>query len=370
METKKIILASAIIAVVVVASVVGIVAIMIASARPGGFPSTEHVPSTSIKVKYWNGTEKEVKVFHIVDAIVAGDINAISFVDTTTTGKGYNVTGVNIVELLNHLGFHAPWGVKISNSTGSFSTDVSLMINSDGNMVKNPQTTNPLILGIAAHQMWLNGSPLGEAYGNFALFGGDLSATQAIMDITEIEITSEWTLPVYVNGLLNYTINSETILDGDYGTSRWWYDDNGTSYFDWNCTIKGRTLNDIIGQTSASGLPYNVTWSTIDGFVWPKAGYNHSDVQSGLDDRAIVNCTLDEVGDCVAGTGVKMPIDGLYAPDGNLMWITNEEIQHQSAGNGNPTPLKLLDGGPYKLIVPGQIKKGYNKWLTRIDIEI
>lgn len=31
---------------------------------------------------------------------------------------------------------------------------------------------------------------------------------------------------------------------------------------------------------------------------------------------------------------------------------------------------KLLNGGPYRLIVPDQWKRGYINWLVRVDIEI
>ncbi len=367
MEKKNQIITSIIVAAVIITGVSGGIWFI----TQIGTTSDTSPPLQDLKIKYWDGTEKSINASTILDLIESGDLTRIKFEDTKTTGQGCNITGVNAVELFNYFGFHAPWSVKVYNYSDNLDTDVGVMINSDGNMVKNPQTTNPLIIGIIANDVWLKNSPLGATYGNFSLFGGDLTTSQAIMNITHIEITSEWVIPVYVNGILDYTIDSTKMMEGagDYNTYHWWYDDNGTEYFDWNCTIKGRTLKNFIKEMNIVGN-YNITWNCVDGFSWPSSGYNKTDIESGLVVPSIVNCTLNATtGDCIPGTGFWMPMDSIHAPEGNLMWIVNAEIQHQKVGSGNPTSLKLVDGGPYKLIVPGQEKKGYNKWLTRIDIE-
>ncbi len=368
MEKRNLIITSIIVVAVIIAGVSGGIWLI----TQIGTTSDTSPPLQDLKIKYWDGTEKSINASTIIDLIESGDLTQIKFEDTETTGQGYNITGVNVVELFNYFGFHAPWGVKVHNFSDNLDTDVGFMINSDGNMVKNPQTTNPLIIGIMANDNWLKNSPLGAAYGNFSLFGGDLNASTAIMNVTSIEIISEWVIPVYVNGILNYTIDTNKMMEGigDYNTYHWWYDDNGTEYFDWNCTIKGRTLKNFTKEANILEN-YNITWDCVDGFSWPSSGYNNTDIESGLVEPSIVNCTLNATtGDCIPGTGFPMPMDSIHAPEGNLMWIVNAEIQHQKVGSGNPTSLKLVDGGPYKLIVPGQLKKGYNKWLTSIYIEI
>jgi len=53
-----------------------------------------------------------------------------------------------------------------------------------------------------------------------------------------------------------------------------------------------------------------------------------------------------------------MPIDTIHAPDGNLALIIDKIIDHKSETLGDPKPLKILNGGPYRLIVPDQRKRG------------
>ena len=374
MEKKNLIITSIIVVAVVIAGVSGGIWFF----TQIGTTSDTSPPIQDLKIKYWDGTEKSINASTILDLIESGDLTQIKFKDSETTGQGCNITGVNIVELLNYLDFHAPWGVKVYNFSDNLNTDVGVMINSDGNMVQNPQTTNPLIIGIMANDVWLKNSPLGAAYGNFSLFGGDLNASTAIMNITSIEIMSEWVIPVYVNGILNYTIDTTTITTGDYDIYRWWYDDSDTDYFDWNSTHYGRTLYNIINQTEAKGVDYNLTCYAVDKFTYPKGGYNSTDVETGLtvhwneslSTRYYINHSLDDNGNAIKQTGIPMPIDATHAPNGCLMWIADKEIDHTYEKFGDPSALKLIEGGPYKLIVPGQRKRGYIKWLVRIDIEI
>lgn len=313
---------------------------------PDALPTTEAPDLALTIVDGITGKDVEVPLLEIV-AMMANP-NKLKSVQEEIGGKTRTILGVNPIDLFDEYGFWDPWNITVmAGDATSNVINVSDMYISDSEFFGDA-VGDPIIIGVACDNMWLGDSPINDIanYGNFSVFGSTRESAQKIRDVVALNITSHWQVEVFVDNVSEYIVNRSNIMDNEITDQFDYYDnDSGKG---WNRTYSGRTISDIVNQTSALGQDYNITIIAADGWG-SKWVYNNTDINKGLTEekQAMIN-------------DPEEPLD----PEGKLM-----ALYYEAADIGEFHTLNNVgSGGPFKTVVPGQTRNRYMKLVTEIRV--
>lgn len=282
--------------------------------------------------------------------------------------SGLYVTGVDLLDILEKYDTNFGWDLTIGSISG-YSLDLTT-----GDIISSMYEgdENPYIVVIAANKEWLADSPLGPAWGNFSFLGKEYPS--AIYDVNYVEVTSNWTVQVIVNGTLDYEIDPNNMkLNGyddvySYDRDDWWT---------FNRHYWGRNISEIITHTSAKDKNYTVRFWSADGWAtpWPYGGsaeprYNNTHVETGIVPPypQWAEGDLDSTADLVNATDVPLPQSDL------LMSLVYADQEFGESGQGITDPIwpyRRMCGyhrGPFYIMIPGRPRENYLKYVTRIEI--
>jgi hypothetical protein len=271
------------------------------------------------------------------------------------------ITGVDLLDILEKYDINFAYNISIKSLGGE---NVSI---TSGQIMKKMYegVKDPLVIAIAADGRWLADSSLGSGYGNFSLLGKNWNIQ--LNNIKQIDIVENWTVNVEVNGILEYSIDSNNMKDNEF-TANYSYD--RSDWWNYNRQYWGRNISEIISLTSAFGKNYTVSFYAGDGVVSPSLDnrpYNQTDVEMGI-------IPPWEEDDKINGTLYSPPVP-MHASN-LLMNLVYKDREFGEIGGSITDPIWPYakycgyHRGPFYLIVPGRPRSAYIKYIYKIEISI
>ncbi len=275
--------------------------------------------------------------------------------------SGLYVTGVDILDILEAYDTNFGWDLKF---TSNFGHELEM---TTGDIVTKMYEGDKesVIIVIAANKKWLGKSYLGTQWGNFSILGEQMSS--AIYDLQKIDVLSNWTVEIVVNGTVEYVIDPMNMTYNEYDDI---YHYDRTDWWSFNRHYWGRNISEIISHTSAgaAGLNYTMRAWSVDGYASPRpfggkkeVRYNNTEIEFGI-------IPPRESWDLINDTEVPMPLTDLLM---NLVYA-DQELGETGQGITDPIwPYRKMCGygrGPFYLIVPGRPRDAYISHINRIEI--
>jgi len=275
--------------------------------------------------------------------------------------SGLSVTGVDILDVLEAYDTNFGWDLKFtSNLESEFE-----MTTTTGNIITKMYegSKESVIIAIAANKQWLGESALGEQWGNFSIVGEQMSS--AVHDLQKIDVLSNWTVEVVVNGTVKYVIDPMNMTYNGYDDT---YHYDRDDWWSFNRHYWGRNISEIISHTSAAGFNYTMRAWSVDGWASPRpfgkkpeVPYNNTEIENGI-------LPPRESWDLVNDTAVPLPLTDL------LMSLVYADQEFGETGQGITDPIwpyRKMCGyhrGPFYLLVPGRPRDVYISHVNRIEI--
>ncbi|TFF97934.1 MAG: hypothetical protein EU547_02930 [Promethearchaeota archaeon] len=269
--------------------------------------------------------------------------------------QGYRVAGVDFLNILEKFDTHFAFNLSfVSKSSEKIYITTEKIIDK---MYEGSE--DPIVLIIAANGKWLADSPLGSSYGNFSIIGENWN--KELLNLESIEALDNWTIPINVNGQLNYTITPSNVHKNEYVGN---YSYDRSDYWNYDRQYWGRNISDIIQETSAAGKNYTLRFYAADGVFSPYDGYyyDQDDVEKGIEPPFRPT-------DLINGSKALPDTD-------KLMCLIYKQQEFGESYGGTADPIwshpKMLGygSGPFSLVVPGRPRGEYIKYINRIEISI
>jgi len=273
--------------------------------------------------------------------------------------SGLYVTGVDILDVLEAYDTAFGWDLKFTSNFGH-----ELEITTGDIITKMYEgDEESVIIVIAANKKWLGESSLGKQWGNFSIVGEQMSSS--IYDLQKIDVLSNWTVEIVVNGTVEYVIDPMNMTYNGYDDV---YHYEREDWWSFNRHYWGRNISEIISHTSAAGLNYTMRAWSVDGYASPRpfggkkeVRYNNTEIEFGI-------IPPRESWDLINETEVPMPLTNLLM---SLVYA-DQELGETGQGITDPIwPYRNMCGygrGPFYLIVPGRPRDVYISHINRIEI--
>ncbi|MHA1584589.1 MAG: hypothetical protein ACTSVU_03655 [Promethearchaeota archaeon] len=251
----------------------------------------------------------------------------------------FPVIGFNPIHLFEIAGWNDILNFTIKAGDGyNYIVNTTQLLLADSDYAKYTETTNETIIIIAWNNQWLR--DFDSDYGDFYLWGENISVKQKIKDIVSIEYADSWTLSLTINGTTAGYFNS---LNGtnsvNYTSYNWGYFDSAAGYGWSECQSTGFTVASIIEHITTEN--YNVSFIAYDGYGAKKV-FTKNQMVNGF-----------------TGSMINDPSEEL----------SNEGKQAMLMIQKNGKDLGYARG-PYQLIVPGADKGNYIGGIVEIRITI
>lgn len=282
--------------------------------------------------------------------------------------SGYYITGVDLLDILEKYDTGFGWDLTITSSYGhtlevTTGELITRMYHGD---------EDPIIIAIAANKEWLGESPLTPSWGNFTFIGKQFPSV--IYDISQVNVMSNWTVEVVVDGDIEYEIDLNNMKLNEYN-DEYHYDRN--DWWDFHRHYWGRNISEIISHTSASGKNYTVRFWSADDWAtpWPykenrEPRYNNTHIEEGITPPypQWVNGDLNTTADLINVTMVPMHKSDLLM----ALVYADQELGESGQGITDPIwPYRRLNGyhrGPFYVIIPGRPRNIYLSHIVRLEI--
>lgn len=289
-------------------------------------------------------------------------------------GSGLYVTGVDVLDILEAYDTNFGWDLKFTSNYGH------VLEMTTGDIITKMYHGNrdPVIIAIAANKEWLKDSPLGEKWGNFSLLGKLMPS--AIYDLERVDVLSNWTIEVVVDGTLEYVIDPMNMKDNEYNDI---YSYDRSDWWNFNRHYWGRNISEILSHTTALGKNYTVRVWSADGFANPRPfgkfkeyRYNNTEIEFGItpprgmrfnasyNNRDRINLTIPND----YSSGVPLPNTNLLM---NLVYADQELGEGWQDINDPVWPYRRMCGykrGPFYLIIPGRPRNEYISHVNMINV--
>jgi len=294
--------------------------------------------------------------------------------------SGLWITGVDVLDVLAYYDTNFAGDMtftSIKDSYGAFEVLNTSAYDLVGKMYEDDE---PVIIGIAANKTWLEASPIGSQCGNFSIFGQNMETS--CKRLNTIDVLNNWTVDVFVNGVLNITLGPENLTNGVSPISYSYID---TGWYNYNRTYWGTNISDIVSYTGADSYSnFEVQFVASDGYKLPnpyssrtpESLYNKTEVMEHLPHDGNNVIALGNHTDNVNGTG-KDPSDGVPMAATELrmaLVFADQELGEGLYDNPDPIwPYRKFGGyraGPYRLVIPGRIKARYLAHVKEIKITL
>jgi hypothetical protein len=283
------------------------------------------------------------------------------------------ITGISITDIFDQYHTYFPGEIEFASVEDTYGQRNVFKTTAGDLLEKMYDGEENIMIAIAANNQWLADSPLGEKFGNFTLVGEGMDAR--IYNLEQINVLSNWTLDIYVDDVLQLSLqpNNVTALSYKYGYT---YSYDRTDDWSLNRYYAGVNLSilcDWVGLDDT--VDFELKAYAADNWAAPhgkpsKRGLNQTEVYNGLDWNS-------DYWDYVNSTGVGDP--GIPLPDvyDDLPIILAYELQILGEYDGTSTatnpawPAIKTCGfghGPYILIIPGRERSNQIKMINRIEI--
>ncbi|MHA1728701.1 MAG: hypothetical protein ACTSWY_08200 [Promethearchaeota archaeon] len=279
--------------------------------------------------------------------------------------SGLYITGVDLLDVLEKYDTNFGWDLELVSGYGhEMEITTGDIIN---NMYEGDE--NSIIIAIAANKTWLAESPVGPQWGNFSFVGELLPS--AIYDLQQVNVNSNWTVEVVVNGTTEYIIDPSNMAYNGYDDT---YHYDRDDWWNFNRHYWGRNISEIISHTSAEGLNYSVRAWSVDGWANPRpfgkkkeVAYNNTDVEIGI---VPPYPELSDTNDLINSSEVPLPQTNL------LMALVHTDQEFGETGQNITDPIWPYNRvcgyhrGPFYLIVPNRPRDNFLSHVTRIEITV
>ncbi|MGB5909923.1 MAG: hypothetical protein WBH31_01880, partial [Promethearchaeia archaeon] len=194
--------------------------------------------------------------------------------------SGLYITGVDILDILEAYNTNFGWDLRFTSGYGH------ILEMTTGDIITKMYHNNkdPVIIAIAANKEWLEDSPVGKQWGNFSIVGKLMPS--AIYDLERVDVLSNWSVEVVVNGTLEYTIDPMNMRYNEYDDI---YHYDRSDWWNFNRHYWGRNISEILSYTTALGKNYSVRVWSVDDFASPRPfrefkeyRYNNTEIEYGV----------------------------------------------------------------------------------------
>lgn len=283
------------------------------------------------------------------------------------------ITGISITDLFDQYHTYFPGDIEFASVEDDFGQRNIFRTSASQLLEKLYDAEENIMIAIAANNQWLADSPLGEKYGNFTLLGQAMDAH--IYNLEEINVLNNWTLDIYVDDVLELSLQPRNITDLSYQES-YTYAYNRTDDWGMNRYYAGVNLSmlcDWVGLNASAD--FELKARAADGWAAPhgsskRRGLIASEVYNGLPWNSTYWDYVNET---------TMNPDGVPLPDvyEDLPIILAYEIQVLGEYDGTSTatnpawPAMRTCGfghGPYVLIIPGRVRSNQIRMINSIEI--
>jgi len=281
------------------------------------------------------------------------------------------ITGFSITALFDQYETYFPGDIEFASMEDDFGQRDVFKTSASKLLEKLEDAEENIMIAIAANQQWLADSPLGEKYANFTLMGEAMNAR--IYNLEQINVLSDWNLDIYVDDVLELSLDPANITDLSYKYG-YTYGYNRSDDWGMNRYYAGVNLSmlcDWVGLNDS--IDFELKARAADGWAAPhgfRRGLNQTEVYNGLEWDSYYWDYINET--------VSEP-DGVPLPDvyDDLPIILAYEIQILGESDGAstatnpPWPAKKMCGfghGPYVLIIPGRTRSNQIKMINSIEI--
>ncbi len=283
------------------------------------------------------------------------------------------ITGISITDLFDEYYTYFPGDIEFASVADDFGQRNVFRSSASQLLEKLEGAEENIMIAIAANNQWLADSPLGEKYGNFTLLGEGMDAR--IYNLEQINVLSNWTLDIYVDDVLELSLQPNNITDLSYQES-YIYAYNRTDDWGINRYYAGVNLSmlcDWVGLNSSAN--FELKARAADGWAAPhgsskRRGLTASEVYNGLPWNSTYWDYVNET---------TMNPDGVPLPDvyDDLPIILAYEIQVLGEYDGTSTAINPawpamktcgFGHGPYVLIIPGRVRSNQIRMINSIEI--
>jgi hypothetical protein len=321
---------------------IGLIAVVVIASGIGYY-FLVYQPSQIPRLTLKNGTEsKSYTLEEILGFIEKGNITLLNKT-ATIDGAVSQVEGFNPLELYELNGWDYVDQVEFSTKNGSKQViNASQFILGDTNYQSSAVGDTSMIV------YRVNGTLLKELnskFGDFALIGTTLTTDQKLFDVNTLTYVSDWMVAVKVNNEIKSYISAKNISslsNGNYTSYTYGYNDTYTGKSWDNTTVNsGVTITNLTTIAGLTTENYNVSFISCDGWgsTWK---YSKTNMETGNFNKKIENNTV------------------------LLSWEGKQTILADKA-NGNLVGFKE---GPFRIMMPGNTRDRYAKWITEIRFMI
>lgn len=321
---------------------IGLIAV-VAIASGVGYYFLVYQPSQIPRLTLKYGSES--KSYTLDDILAYIEDGNLTLLNKTATidGAVSQIEGFNPLELYELNGWNFVDQVEYASKNGSKQIiNASQFILGDSNYQSSAVGDTSMIV------YRVNGTllkSLNAKFGDFALIGTTLTTNQKLFDINTLTYISDWMVAVKVNDEIKSYISAKNISslsNGNYTSYTYGYNDTYSGKSWDNTTVNSGTS--IANLTTIAGLTtqnYNVSFISADGWgtSWK---YTKSQMENGVTGKKIENNTVS---------------------------LSNEGKQTILADKANGKSCGFKEG-PFRIMMPGQTRDRYSKWIVEVRFMI
>ncbi|MFW9987578.1 MAG: hypothetical protein ACFFC3_02900 [Candidatus Odinarchaeota archaeon] len=277
------------------------------------------------------------------------------------------ITGVRILDVLE--AYHTYFAGELNFGGLTFSTTGQELVNK----ILNKKISEEVIIGISADKKWLADSPYGSIWGDFMIIGENMP--EQIFQLEEINVVSNWTLDVYVDDVLELSLEPNDLIDipESYSFS---YSYDRTDDWSLNRTYWGVNISTICDWVGLSEIDnFSLYAHAADGWAAPhlkKRGLTTAEVYHGLEWNSTYWGYINETESNPDGVPLidgydDLPISIAYA----LQYLG--EYDGESNATNDKWPTRKICGyshGPFVCVIPGTTRGNLVKYIYKIEIII
>jgi len=275
------------------------------------------------------------------------------------------ITGVRILDVLE--AYYTYFAGEINFGGLAFSTTGQGLVNK----ILNKGISEEVIIGIAANKQWLADSPYGSLWGDFCIIGENMP--EQIFQLEEVNVVSNWTLDVYVDGILELSLEPYELIDIPESYSFTYSYDRSD---DWNLNrkywgINMSTICDWVGLNDT--VNFTLKAHAADGWAAPhlkKRGLTFTEVYHGIEWNSTYWGYVNETETNPDGVPLPdeyedLPISIVYA-----LQVLGEYDGESNATNPIWSTRKICgySHGPFVCVIPGTARSNLVKYIYKIEI--
>ncbi|TXT65004.1 MAG: hypothetical protein BAJALOKI1v1_480013 [Promethearchaeota archaeon] len=295
---------------------------------------------------------------------------------------GIPVTGIYLTDFFDIYYTYFPGDIIFTSHEDDEGTSESLSISAYDLLDKTERkdTSEKMIIALAANKKWLQNSQFKDTWGDFTVIAEDTGSR--VCNLKEINVTSNWTLTVEVDGIKKLELSPYNITNSPSHTYNYTYD----RFDKWNYDreITGINLSKICEWAGVDENDnFEVKARAVDGWASPhgkpwRPGFTEDDVYNNIDYDSRYWDYVNSTDGFEEDDGHPLPASTV-TNDMSIMIVYSQKLNDGeidlSANPPYPTnpewPEHKMVGmkhGPYIIAVPGRIRENFIWGIYKIEI--